>query len=127
MSFWQRLFGRKRSRPTTPVSSSSSAPTWQGTILDLRSDDEQEMAARSLSEHERIAHRLGVADLTNELISLVGKDNSGFVNRARIREIGEELYRRGGHDLMQEAYYHVRSTKIYFSQDIWDGIGEWEA
>ena len=27
MSFWQKLFGRKSSRPTTPVGSSSSAPT----------------------------------------------------------------------------------------------------
>ena len=76
---------------------------------------------------ERGGHDKRVADLTSELISLVGEDNSGFANRVRIREIGEELYRRGGHRLMQEAYYHVRSTKIYFSQDIWDGIGEWQA
>lgn len=64
-------------------------------------------------------------DLLNELITLVKKDNSGFTNKARIREIGEEFNRTGGIKQMQQAYYLVRNTGLYFSQDIWDGIGEW--
>ena len=96
-------------------------------VVDLRPDDEREMANRSQLEHERVAIRLGIADLVKELIGLVRTDNSGFANAKRIREIGGELNGRGGYKLMQEAYYHVRSTKIYFSQDIWDGIGDWQA
>jgi len=64
-------------------------------------------------------------DLLNELITLVKKDNSGFANKARIREVGEELNRTGGMNQMQQAHYLVRNTGLYFSQDIWDGIGEW--
>jgi uncharacterized Zn finger protein (UPF0148 family) len=63
--------------------------------------------------------------LLNELIPLVKKDKGGFANKARIREIGEELNRLGGMKQMQQAYRLVRNTGVYFSQDIWDGIGEW--
>jgi hypothetical protein len=48
------------------------------------------------------------------------------VNRPRIRQIGEELNQQGGMKLMRQAYSKVRATGTYFSQDIWDGIGEWE-
>jgi hypothetical protein len=74
--------------------------------------------------------KVGQADLfvtlVNELITLVRKDNSGFANSPRIRQIGEELNRQGGMKLMQQAYGMVRATGLYFSQDIWDGIGEWQ-
>jgi hypothetical protein len=60
-----------------------------------------------------------------ELARLVGVDNSGFRNKARIREIGEDLDREGGMELMRKAYYAVKNNGIYFSQDIWDGIGSW--
>jgi hypothetical protein len=66
------------------------------------------------------------ADLIVELVTLVKRDNSGFANRPRIREIGQELNRQGGMKLMQQAYYKVRATGAYFSQDIWHEIGEWE-
>lgn len=54
-------------------------------------------------------------------------DNSGFRNKARIREIGEDLKLNGdgGIELMRKAYYAVRNNEIYFSQDICGGISGW--
>lgn len=46
--------------------------------------------------------------LVNELITLVKKDNSGFANSSRIHQIGEELNREGGMQLMQQAHGMVR-------------------
>jgi len=68
---------------------------------------------------------LNMESVIAELTQLVGVDNSGFTNKARIREIGEDLNGDGGIELMRKAYYAVRNTGIYFSQDIWDGIGSW--
>ena len=90
------------------------------------------MARKKASELLDAAPRLDVKQpdlfvkLLNELIVLVKKDNSGFANKPRIREIGEELNRQGGMKQMQQAYYLVKNTGLYFSQDIWDGIGEWQ-
>jgi len=61
-----------------------------------------------------------------ELRRLVG-DDGGFGNEEPIRAIGERLHREGGMDLMQKAYYAVRNGGPYFSQHIWDGVGEWRA
>ena len=126
MSFLDRLFGKSAKKvPVTTRGRTSSSPQGFG-VVDLRSDEERKMAGRSQSEHQRIAQQHGVSILFNELVGLVKKDNSGFAEKTRIREIGEELNRRGGFKLMQEAYYHVRNTGTYFSQDIWHRIGEWE-
>jgi hypothetical protein len=90
------------------------------------------MARKRASDLIASAPKLSVSQpdlfvkLLNELITLVKKDNSGFANSARIREIGEELNRQGGMNLMRQAYAMVRATGAYFSQDIWDGIGEWQ-
>ena len=62
-----------------------------------------------------------------ELTQLVGADNSGFRNEARICEIGEDLNREGGIELMRKAYYAVRNNGVYFSQDIWSGVGSWRS
>jgi hypothetical protein len=62
-----------------------------------------------------------------ELTQLVGVDNSGFRNKARIREIGEDLNREGGMEVMRKAYYAVRNNGVYFSQDIWNGVGSWRS
>ena len=70
---------------------------------------------RLADENSRLGH---------ELIELVGGDG-GFGNAARIRQIGEQVYRLGGMDLMKCFYYGVRNSGRYFSQDIWDGIGSW--
>jgi hypothetical protein len=60
-----------------------------------------------------------------ELTKLIGGDG-GFRNKERLREIGEQLNQLGGIELMRVAYGAVRqSTGVYFSQDIWDGIGSW--
>ncbi len=93
---------------------------------------EREMARKKADDIIANAPRLDVKQpdlfvkLLNELIVLVKKDNSGFANKPRIREIGEELNRQGGMKQMQQAYYLVKNTGLYFSQDIWDGIGEWQ-
>ena len=61
-----------------------------------------------------------------ELTQLLGGDSSGgYRNKARIREIGEDLNREGGIELMRKAYHAVRSKRFDFSQEIWDGIGGW--
>ena len=92
---------------------------------------EVELARKKADDIIASAPRLDVKQpdlfvkLLNELITLVKKDNSGFANKPRIREIGEELNRQGGMKQMQQAFYLVRNTGAYFSQDIWDGIGEW--
>jgi hypothetical protein len=62
-----------------------------------------------------------------ELVQLVAEDNAGFKNEIRIREIGEELNREGGIELMKKAYYAVRDQGVYFSQDIWYEIGGWNS
>lgn len=64
-------------------------------------------------------------ELTGELVRLVGGD-AGFGNKDAIRAIGEELNDAGGMDRMQKVYYLVRK-QVYFSQDIWDGIGSWRS
>lgn len=93
---------------------------------------EAELARKKADDIIANAPRLDVKQpdlfvkVLNELITLVKKDNSGFANKPRIREIGDELNRQGGMKLMQQAYYLVRNTGVYFSQDIWHGIGEWE-
>jgi hypothetical protein len=69
---------------------------------------------------------VNVQELTEELARLVGADG-GFGNCDRIRAIGEDLNRAGGMNLMQTAFYAVRRSGVYFSQDIWDGIGGWRA
>ena len=75
---------------------------------------EREMARKKAEDLIASAPRLDVkqpdlfVNLLNELITLVKKDNSGFANKSRIREIGEELNRQGGMKQMQQAYYLVR-------------------
>ncbi|MBL8753920.1 MAG: HEAT repeat domain-containing protein [Planctomycetes bacterium] len=81
---------------------------------------------RPTETHEARIMRLADENsrLGHELIELVGGDG-GFGNAARIRQIGEQVYRLGGMDLMKCFYYGVRNSGRYFSQDIWDGIGSW--
>lgn len=47
---------------------------------------------------------------------------------SRARAIGEKLYRLGGEELMQRAYYYATSINPAASNlsFMWDGIGEWE-
>ena len=59
----------------------------------------------------------------SELVRLVGSDG-GFANKRRIREIGEDLNRKGDIEFMRLHYYAVKK-QVYFSEDIWDGIGSW--
>lgn len=72
------------------------------------------------------AEPIDVDALIAELTRLVATDNAGFTHEARIKAIGEELRRKGGIDLMRQAYYAVRQKGIYFSQIIWHGIGSWQ-
>ncbi|MBI4488901.1 MAG: hypothetical protein HY694_07425 [Deltaproteobacteria bacterium] len=60
----------------------------------------------------------------DRIVVLVGGDG-GFNNKGPLREIGEELNRQEGIDRMRLVYYRVRNKGPYFSQDIWDGIGDW--
>lgn len=83
-------------------------------VVDLRGADEIAVSRRSHGEHQRVAQQQGIRNLLEELVRLVAKDNSGFAEKARIREIGKQLNAQGGYKLMQQAYYHVRSTGIYF-------------
>ena len=93
---------------------------------DAKQRRRREESRRKEEEHKARVYRLADKNgyLLRELLQLVGSDG-GFGNRARIREIGEELNRIGGIDLMQCGYYGVRNAGRYFSQDIWDGIGSW--
>ena len=75
---------------------------------------------RQLFRHGGDAH-----EVTQELIKLVG-DDGGFCNRAKIEKIGRELNRIGGIKLMGEHYSRIQRN-LYFSQDIWDGIGSWQS
>jgi hypothetical protein len=86
----------------------------------------REESRRNEEAHKAKVYRLADENghLLKELLQLVGSDG-GFGNKTRIREIGEELNRIGGMDLMQCAYYGVKNAGRYFSQDIWDGIGSW--
>ena len=76
---------------------------------------------------EPATHRPGRTSrgIVVELTQLVGWTIAGFRNKARIREIGEDLNREGGMELMRKAYYAVRNNGVYFSQDIWSGVGSW--
>ncbi len=66
--------------------------------------------------------------LIDQLIQLVGCDAAGgFEERDRVRQLGAMLDLEGGIGLMRRAYQAVRNQGIYFSQDIWDGIGDWRA
>jgi hypothetical protein len=51
----------------------------------------------------------------------------GYPEYKRIREIGEELNKMGGLELMRKAYYSVSTRELYFSQHWWDHVGNWEA
>jgi hypothetical protein len=72
-------------------------------------------------------------NLVEELTRLLQKDAKdrstlgGFGSKSRIREIGKKLNTEGGIELMRAVYYAVKSSGPYFSQDIWDGIGDWQA
>jgi hypothetical protein len=85
-----------------------------------------EASRRDKDEHKAKVYRLADENghLLDELLQLVGSD-AGFGNKTRIREIGEELNRIGGMDLLQCAYYGVRNAGRCFSQDIWHGVGSW--
>jgi hypothetical protein len=72
------------------------------------------------------SRKRGEEETVAELRKLIGSDG-GFANKALIRAIGEELNREGGMTLMRRAYNGVRTTGRYFSQDIWDGIGNWRS
>lgn len=90
--------------------------------------NEREESRRNEEERKAKVYRLADENghLLRELLELVGNDG-GFGNRSRIREIGEELNRIGGMDLMQCGYYGVRNAGRYFSQQIWDGVGAWRS
>ncbi|MCE9567214.1 MAG: hypothetical protein K8U57_34870 [Planctomycetes bacterium] len=82
----------------------------------------------------RVSRLLGQnASLLRELAGLIEKDSrdaateGGFGSATRIRAIGEELDRQGGIELMRAAYSEVRRRGPYFSDHIWDGIGDWRA
>jgi hypothetical protein len=62
--------------------------------------------------------------LARELLGLIG-GAAGFEHWTRIREIGEELNRVGGLKLLRANYEAVKKSGVYFSPDIWDGIGGW--
>lgn len=44
------------------------------------------------------------------------------------KQIGELLYKQGGHQLMMDGYYHVKQQNRCASvlQAFWDGIGVWQ-
>lgn len=95
---------------------------------EARQRERREESRRKEEEQKARVYRLANENghLLGELLQLVSSDG-GFGNRARIREIGEELNRIGGMDLMQCAYYRVKNAGPYFSQDIWNGIGFWRS
>lgn len=72
------------------------------------------------------ARRLSPDEAVGELVRLIGGD-AGFGNKEPIRAIGEAMDEQGGMELMQQVYYKVRGRGVYFSQDIWDGIGSWRS
>jgi len=48
---------------------------------------------------------------------------------ARLRALGEEIYRTGGIEAMQRvgAYVRARARSTVLLENMWDGIGEWLA
>jgi hypothetical protein len=128
MKLWKRLFSHPKSEAAPEVAGTAVSKKVGGPDPFTR---EAELRRKKADDTLASAPSLDVnqpdlfVNLLNELITLVKNDNSGFANKPRIREIGEELNRQGGMKEMQQAYYLVRNTGVYFSQDIWDGIGEW--
>lgn len=45
----------------------------------------------------------------------------------KCREIGVEIHKLGGCEMMQNAYYHAKGANQYVCviQAYWDNIGEW--
>ena len=73
------------------------------------------------------AHASSLSEVAR-LVATDAEDRStlgGFGSKARIREIGESLNEAGGMELMRAAYYDIKGRGPYFSEDIWDGIGDW--
>jgi len=120
--------------PLSAIRYSSDKPAGSDPRKTAEGSHGKERATPTMTDHPMEKESVGSstsftatqADLIVELVTLVKQDNSGFANRPRIREIGQELNRQGGMKLMQQAYYKVRATGAYFSQDIWHEIGEWE-
>ncbi|MFO0926106.1 MAG: hypothetical protein U0736_03580 [Gemmataceae bacterium] len=72
------------------------------------------------------ARRWSPDEAVGELVRLIGGD-AGFGNKEAICAIGESLDEQGGIELMRKVYYQVRGRGVYFSQDIWDGVGDWRS
>ena len=54
------------------------------------------------------------------------------LNKARIKELGEAINKRGGKQAMVMNYYtmmhfmDIEKPKIRYVESIWDGVGEWK-
>jgi hypothetical protein len=92
-------------------------------VVDLRSNEERQMArdaTRALTSGDENAAR--------SLCRLAGESQK--MADAKFNEmtrIGEQLYAKGGHALMQRVCYRVRAlggSHTYVST-AWDGVGEW--
>ena|ERR1022692_4900834 len=113
MGWLKTLFGNSE-RP---------ASDYNPAVVDLRSPEERQMergANRPLSGADESAAR--------NLCRLAGESQQmGDAKFDEMKHIGEQLYARGGHALMQRVCYRVRAlggSHTYVST-AWDGVGEW--
>src|SRR5580700_6273637 len=92
MGFFERLFGARKAKRTSPV-------------VDLRSSEELEIEAKARKRLDR--ENEGTAQLLVRL-SRESKE-MGDPKFQKMTSVGEQLYSKGGHELMQLVCYRVRN------------------
>jgi len=132
MEFLKKLFGRKRSSTTR----ADILRDLGFKIRDLRSDDERQMereAYAGLSLGPEIDHIVDELTRIGSIDGFLSMQPGGRFNEnrrhIRAREIGEELNKMGGLDLMKKVAYRVKSRLgsglCGELERAWGYIGEW--
>jgi hypothetical protein len=92
-------------------------------VVDLRSGGERQMArdaGKALSGSDESAAR--------SLCRLAGKSQKmGDAKFNEMTRVGEQLFARGGHALMQRVCYRVKALggSYTYVSTAWNGVGEW--
>jgi hypothetical protein len=112
MSWLKKVFG-----------SGTSSSGGDGGVVDLRSNAERRMgrdAAKGLGASDESAAR-GLCRLASE------SQKMGDSKYNEMTRIGEQLYGRGGHALMQQVCYRVKALggSYTYVSTAWNGVGEW--
>lgn len=146
MSFWKKLFGRKKEDEIKEIADTvkkaretlSRQRELEIEFLDLRSDEERQIEREAYAgvslgpEVDALVAELIEIGRNEDFLSMqTGGNFNEYGKHIRTREIGARLNEMGGIRLMQAAWYRVRAIlgagHGRSLEVAWGNIGDWQS